>query len=701
MSLNAPERKEMIMKTLKIMHKHRPVVYVFGICLLAIAGLVLSPHADAAQSSAQTTAAKSSSSGGSGPATVMFILDASGSMWGQIDGKAKITIAKGVLSDLVDAIPDDFRTGLMAYGHRRKGDCKDIEIVVPVGPHNAPVMKAKIQAVSPKGKTPLSASVEQAARALRFTEERAAVVLISDGLETCDMDPCELAAELAKTGVDFTIHVIGFDISREEQAQLRCMADKTGGLFLTASDAGSLRDALLKTVEEMKEPPRPVVENPGTAVLKGPDSVPVGSDFTVQWEGPDSRGDLIAVKKEGDPGTRYEDYAYTKRGNPVHLTAPGVVGEYELRYVYGNDGEVIGKTDLKVTPVPAEVKAPSEAPVAAEFDVAWRGPDYPGDYIAIARPGTNPNSRIYYTYTSKGSPLKLMAPSDPGAYEVRYILGKSRQVLTQTAIDIKAVSASVKTPAFADVAHEFEVTWEGPDHEGDYIAIAKVGSDPNSRIHYTSTDEGSPLRLLAPADPGAYEVRYILGRGHKLLASSTIEIKAVGAALQAPVSAAMASQVEVAWRGPDNRSDYIAFVRPGDGANRRLKYTYTKKGSPLQVLAPSDPGKYELIYLMADGKKVLARSPIEITPVSAEINPPDTAGVNATIAVPWKGPGYDSDLITLARPDQNPGSRVSYRYARKGNPAIIETPKEPGVYEVRYILGEGRKVLAKKTITIK
>jgi Ca-activated chloride channel family protein len=58
---------------------------------------------------------------------MVLVLDASGSMWGQIEGKAKIQIAKEVMAELVEQIPAEFHTGLMVYGHRRKGDCKDIE----------------------------------------------------------------------------------------------------------------------------------------------------------------------------------------------------------------------------------------------------------------------------------------------------------------------------------------------------------------------------------------------------------------------------------------------------------------------------------------------------------------------------------------------------------------------------------------------
>ena len=40
---------------------------------------------------------------------LVLILDASGSMWGQVEGTAKIAIAKEVLTGLVEALPDDAR----------------------------------------------------------------------------------------------------------------------------------------------------------------------------------------------------------------------------------------------------------------------------------------------------------------------------------------------------------------------------------------------------------------------------------------------------------------------------------------------------------------------------------------------------------------------------------------------------------------
>ncbi len=186
---------------------------------------------------------------------VMMVLDASGSMWGQIDGTAKIEIARGVIDGLLTDWDSSIQLGLMAYGHRQKGDCADIETLAAVGSVDKAALMEKVNGLNPKGKTPITASVRQAADELKFTEDKATVILISDGLETCDADPCQLANELEAKGVDFTAHVVGFDLSAEESQSLQCIADNTGGKFLNASNATELTTALGETVQAVKEEP--------------------------------------------------------------------------------------------------------------------------------------------------------------------------------------------------------------------------------------------------------------------------------------------------------------------------------------------------------------------------------------------------------------------------------------------------------------
>ena len=189
------------------------------------------------------------------PAT-MLVLDASGSMWGQIDGKAKIAIAR----DAVGAMLDDWQggdLGLMAYGHNRKGDCADIEVLQAIGPDTAAGIRKRVDALNPKGMTPISESVRQAAAQLHFTERKATVILVSDGEETCSADPCALGKELEAAGVDFTAHVVGFDIQKGSKAhqQLQCLAANTGGRYVDAKDAGELNRALQSVAKAPASPP--------------------------------------------------------------------------------------------------------------------------------------------------------------------------------------------------------------------------------------------------------------------------------------------------------------------------------------------------------------------------------------------------------------------------------------------------------------
>lgn len=187
----------------------------------------------------------------------IIVLDASGSMWAQIDGKSRIEIAKETVRTVVGNLPLDREIGLMVYGHRDKGSCEDIELVVPPAAGTSAAIIAATNKISPKGKTPLSAAVKQAAEALKYTEEKATVILVTDGLETCNADPCALGAELEKAGVDFTAHVVGFGLSEAEGKKVACLATNTGGQYIQASDAKSLTKALTTTVLKTETPPPP------------------------------------------------------------------------------------------------------------------------------------------------------------------------------------------------------------------------------------------------------------------------------------------------------------------------------------------------------------------------------------------------------------------------------------------------------------
>jgi Ca-activated chloride channel family protein len=186
---------------------------------------------------------------------LVFILDASGSMWGQVQREPKIAVARRVLQKALAGVPAETAVGLVAYGHRSKEDCADIEVIAAPGALPRAGLAEKIEGLQPKGKTPITAAVTQVFEQLRTRERPATVVLVSDGLETCGGDPCAAVRAAREAGGRFVLHVVGFDVGEVEVAQLECMAQAGGGLYLPAADADQLGAALDQAVAMTPDTP--------------------------------------------------------------------------------------------------------------------------------------------------------------------------------------------------------------------------------------------------------------------------------------------------------------------------------------------------------------------------------------------------------------------------------------------------------------
>jgi Ca-activated chloride channel family protein len=204
----------------------------------------------------------------------------------------------------------------MAYGHREKGSCDDIEIIVEPATGTGPAILEAANALQFIGKTPLTESVRRAALALRSTEEKATVILITDGIETCAADPCALGAELEATGVDFTAHVVGFGLTAEEGREVACLAEKTGGTYIEAGDLAGLIKALETTVIEAVPElvAEPVVETPAPAALEvnfAPSAL-LAPGVTIPDDSSDIVWEILTLNPDGTTGERittgYNDY---------------------------------------------------------------------------------------------------------------------------------------------------------------------------------------------------------------------------------------------------------------------------------------------------------------------------------------------------------------------------------------------------------
>jgi len=255
----------------------------------------------------------------------VIVFDASGSMWGQIDGKAKIEIARDALKNVINEWNPNVELGLTVYGHRKKGDCNDIETIIPIGKIDKKKLISTVFAINPKGKTPISRSIKKVAEELNYTEEKTTIILISDGKENCDLDPCRMVKELKAKGIDFVTHVIGFNVDKNTDKQLECIASATGGEYFSAKNATSLNKAIksiAKKVEKIEPTPTPTVKAT-PKILKNNIEI-----TAVEKEGGkliDSNNYIYVQNDEGKAGERMGNALSSKKGEEV-ATLP--IGKY-------------------------------------------------------------------------------------------------------------------------------------------------------------------------------------------------------------------------------------------------------------------------------------------------------------------------------------------------------------------------------------
>jgi Ca-activated chloride channel family protein len=188
----------------------------------------------------------------------MLVFDASGSMAGNLNQgiatiKPRIDEVRGALAKVLPTITRFRRVGLITYGPGPYQQC-NVKLALKPTPDAAGLIMQEVNALSPAGKTPLTEAVQQAADVLDYQHKPGLIVVLTDGEETCGGSPCDLGAQLHSSAMHLTVHIIGFrmkDFSwTGEQSILdaKCLAEKNGGLYISAEAEQDLIDALEKTL---------------------------------------------------------------------------------------------------------------------------------------------------------------------------------------------------------------------------------------------------------------------------------------------------------------------------------------------------------------------------------------------------------------------------------------------------------------------
>jgi len=180
---------------------------------------------------------------------LVLVLDSSGSMKERLaSGETRIDAARRALHHVVDELPAEANVGMRVFGatvfsRDDPGACEDSQLVVPIGPVDKPRLRQAIAKYKPYGETPISYSLQQAAKDVGSSGERS-IVLVTDGEETCNADPCAVARSIHEKGINLTIDVVGFNVGGAAEQKLRRVADAGGGTYYHADTAEELADSL-------------------------------------------------------------------------------------------------------------------------------------------------------------------------------------------------------------------------------------------------------------------------------------------------------------------------------------------------------------------------------------------------------------------------------------------------------------------------
>ncbi len=212
--------------------KKGPVLTLSLFCLLALMRL---------GSNAQTRASKEM------PLTrILFVFDNSLSMVGRWESATKMDVSKKILLQTMDSLQkmEHVEVALRMYGHQSplqpQRNCKDTKLEVPFGKNNYNQIRSKIKQTQPKGTTPIAYSLEQCGADFPECDNcRNIIILITDGEEECEGDPCAVSAALQSKGIVLKPFVIGVGLDDNFAKTFECV-----GKYFDASNEKSFQSAM-------------------------------------------------------------------------------------------------------------------------------------------------------------------------------------------------------------------------------------------------------------------------------------------------------------------------------------------------------------------------------------------------------------------------------------------------------------------------
>lgn len=590
----------------------------------------------------------------------LLIIDASGSMRSSIDGMVKMDMAKDVLCDYISRLPRDMNVGLVAYGHRSKDDCSDVEYMVPLGKNNRDLMIEKIISMKPMGKTPISLSLEKAVAILDTVSGDNTIILVSDGKESCNAEPCALLERYAAQGKSFVAHVVGFDVGVREKKELECIAAAGRGKYYPADNLKGFKIALENVAKDQPPviaPVEPAVVPMASGVLSLPKTAYVAGERiwlhfdTVENYEPKAWVGIVPAdvphgsEKINDQHDLSYKYLNRMKSGDFEFFAPGQPGRYDFRLNDSdNNGREVAHVTFEVIRGSATLSMPKNSLVSGEpFTVTVNPLSYlcPKAWVGVV-PSDIPhgdeerNDKFDLSYKYLGDKpngtFAFNAPTKPGNYDMRlHDTDNKGSEIASISFTVGQASGGLSLPrtvyqagekivvSFSTAAKLDKKAWVGMI-PSDIPHGSEARNDQHDlAYHYLDGQQTGSFEFVAPSKSGSYDFRLndSDNNGNELDSISfTVVDSSASLSLDKPVyapgermwvtfktSVAFASK---AWVGiiPSN----VPHGREEVNDDHDISYVYVdgETEGVREMEAPTVPGTYDVRFNDTDdnGKEI-------------------------------------------------------------------------------------------------
>ncbi|MBR3372105.1 MAG: VWA domain-containing protein [Rhodobacteraceae bacterium] len=435
----------------------------------------------------------------------VLVFDASGSMWNRVEGDlTRIEVARDVMGDYFASRDGAVPLSVIAYGHNRRGDCRDIEVIAPMGQTAPGALESRLRALMPRGMTPLTDSLARARDQIPPTAEAADIILVTDGLETCEGDPCALAASLAAEGIDIRAHVVGFGLSAVEVAALSCITDQTGGMLFQTNSGAELAEALqqVSMAPEAEPEPEPEPEQPArAAAFDIGDKAEAGFDYRIRWNGEARFVDYMGFVPQGESraptSSSYRTIGGTAAApnNPATRTAPKTPGMYDLILSTARDG-IIARQPVEVVAPAMGFDPIGSVEPGSRVLFTFRAPEQLGERIVIADLDQPVNEHQRYDWANAlhtTGTTRLTVPSVPGDYELRYLNAGATAIMFSRRFGVGIPFADTDRTTSAELANQAAAATRGDASQDELAQVTATFRLPADLPQSDVTWSGVPL----------------------------------------------------------------------------------------------------------------------------------------------------------------------------------------------------------------